>query len=148
MKGDHIFYKEGYKYQLYLQYTVQTQIKGFYAKTDYLELFPNGVLTINKSYAWDGPSGPTIDTKDSMRGSLVHDALYQLMRLGLISQSCRCLADEELHIICLEDGMWPFRAEIWEKMVKAFAAGAAKSGTEPLVLVAPEALWSLNYQRV
>ena len=37
-------------------------------------------MIVEKDYAWDGPSGPTIDTSNSMRASLVHDVLYQAMR--------------------------------------------------------------------
>jgi hypothetical protein len=37
-------------------------------------------LTVEKGYAWDGPSGPVIDAKENIRASLDHDALYQLMR--------------------------------------------------------------------
>ncbi|MDH3345874.1 MAG: hypothetical protein OEL75_01675, partial [Kiritimatiellaceae bacterium] len=42
--------------------------------------------------------------------SLVHDALYQLMREGFLPESCREDADQELHRICREDGMCRFRA--------------------------------------
>ena len=57
-----------------------------------------GHLIIKRSYAWDGPSGPTIDTKNFMRGSLVHDALYQLMRHEhLSSDEWRAVADLEHH---------------------------------------------------
>ena len=137
MKGDHIYYKEGYKYQLVRSYALQTKITGYCVSTDYIDLFTNGVLTIKWGYAWDGPSGPTFDTKNSMRGALVHDALYQLMRLGLIPESCRPLADNELHNICLEDGMWHPRVDLWEHMVAVFAAGCAASGSETEVLEAP-----------
>ncbi len=54
---------------------------------------------------WDGPSGLTIDTPNFMRGSLVHDTLYQLLRNELIEQKWRDEADEELRRICREDGM-------------------------------------------
>jgi hypothetical protein len=137
MKGDHIYYKEGYKYQLVRSYTLQTKVTGHCASTDYIELFANGVMTIKKGYAWDGPSGPTFDTRNSMRGALVHDAFYQLMRLGLIPESCGSLADDELHDICVEDGMWHPRAELWKQMVEIFAAGCAVSGSETEVLEVP-----------
>jgi hypothetical protein len=137
MKGDKIYYRKGFKYQLVKCYSVLTKIIGFIAKTPYLELTSNGVLTINKGYAWDGASGPTIDTKSSMRGSLVHDAGYQLLRLELIPQSTRPLWDDELHDITVEDGMWHWRAEGWEEVVSHLAAGAARAGSEPEILEAP-----------
>jgi hypothetical protein len=137
VKGDRIFYSEGCKYQLRQDYTVQTGIRGCPAVTYWLQLSRDGSLTIRKGYAWDGPSGPTIDTPDSMRGSLVHDALYQLMRLGLLSEDYREKADNLLQDICEEDGMPHLRAEIWEEAVKHFAASCAKAGSEPEVLTAP-----------
>ncbi len=126
-----IHYRSGYKYQLAEEYRVDVVInaqmsavfaKGYAApredsdqksegiKTEYIELSPDGTLTIKKGYAWDGPSGPTRDTKFFMRGSMVHDALYQLMRNNLLPSSCREDADQELHRICREDGMNRFRA--------------------------------------
>ena len=80
------------------------------------ELSPNGMLTIKKGYAWDGPSGPTIDTPSVMRGSLVHDCLYQLLRetdFGApeTRDQRRKQADEILYKICIEDGVWKWRAK-------------------------------------
>ncbi len=136
--GDKIKYKNGFKYQLFETYSVNVGI--FPEKMihcDYIRLTKSGLLIIRKGYAWDGPSGPTYDSTDSMRGSLVHDALYQLMRLGLLPESSRAKADKILHDICTEDGMIPVRADLWEEAVKLFAAGAARTGTESPVLVAP-----------
>ena len=70
-----------YKYNLHSVCTYHTGIKVEKEhKSAFIEIGTDGLLTIRKGYAWDGPSGPTIDTKDFMRGSLVHDALYQLLR--------------------------------------------------------------------
>ena len=104
--------------------------------TSFIYLSKNALL-IKEGYAWDGASGPTIDTPSSMRGSLVHDALYQLMRLGLISENNRDYADSLLKKICLEDGMNKVRAKLWQTMVNLFASGCAKSGTEREVKEAP-----------
>lgn len=67
-------------------------------------------LHISRGYCWDGPSGPTIDTENFMRGSLVHDALYQLMREHSFYRQWRDDADQILKRICLEDGMSKVRA--------------------------------------
>lgn len=99
-----------YKYQNIDPVKVQTEIKGFVSGNNYVHLSISGILTIEKGYAWDGPSGPTIDTKTFMRGSLVHDGLYQLMREGDIPKSYRDYADKLLRDICIEDGMNRFRA--------------------------------------
>ena len=75
-----------------------------------LKLCKDGLLIIDQGYAWDGPSGPTLDTKDWMRASLVHDALYQLIREGVIPESRRKKADKIMKTIMLEDGMPRLRA--------------------------------------
>lgn len=106
-----IRYRDGYKYQLFETYTVAIAIRPKHdIRTEYISLTTAGILTIFHGYAWDGPSGPTIDTKNFMRGSLVHDALYQLIGEGLLPLSYREQADCELRRICLEDGMSAIRA--------------------------------------
>jgi len=77
---------------------------------DYVWIGVDGVLHVSKDYAWDGPSGPTIDTPDFMRASLVHDALYQLMSEGYISKKFRKHADQLFFNILREDKMPWFRA--------------------------------------
>jgi len=111
MKGDTIRYRGGYKYELSEDYTVVLPLsipKGI--ATDWFIMSDTGVLTVIRGYAWDGPSGPAIDTGNFMRGSLIHDVLYQMMREGLLSQDYRMIADEILRVICLEDGMCTLRA--------------------------------------
>lgn len=72
------------------------------------------ILHIAEGYTWDGPSGPTIDTPSFMRGSLVHDALYDLIKAGHLPKSARRHADRVLYLICREDGMSWFRAQyVW-----------------------------------
>ena len=138
MKGDKIYYREGYKYQLTKSYAVGIEI--FVQEdiiTHFIHLYKKGTLLIRSGYAWDGPSGPTIDTSSSMRGSLIHDALYQLMRLGLISENNREYADSLLKKVCVEDGMNKVRAKLWQTMVNLFASGCAKSGTDRIIKEAP-----------
>ncbi len=107
-----IAYKAGYKYQLREDYVTRIDIEqDNNVITQFLELSTEGVLTIRKGYAWDGPSGPTFDTLNFMRGSLVHDALYQLMReRHLDEDTYRERADRLLQEICKEDGMSAIRA--------------------------------------
>ena len=106
-----IKYRSGYKYQLAEEYPVTISVTPQNnIKTDFIELSSEGKLVIKKGYAWDGPSGPTLDTKNFMRGSIVHDALYQLLREEEIDKKWRAEADQELKRICLEDGMWRIRA--------------------------------------
>ena len=112
MKGDSIRYRAGYKYQLGNDYRVKTDILPDYdIETEFVQLDRSGVLTIRHGYAWDGPSGPTVDTKTFMRGSLVHDALAGLLRDAYLERDKWFTAvNRELRKICLEDGMWCIRA--------------------------------------
>ena len=80
------------------------------------------LLAIFKGYAWDGASGPTFDDKTNMRASLVHDALYQLMREKLLDRKHRKYADELFRDICIEDGMGKFRAWYYYQAVRIFGA--------------------------
>jgi hypothetical protein len=125
-----------YKYQLMDDYTIQIDVKPIKSirreLINFLSLSPQGVLSIGKFYAWDGPSGPTIDTRDFMRGSLVHDALYQLMREGVLDHKVhRKRADEILRGLCLEDGMCSFRAWYVYQAVRICARKGARPKKEP-----------------
>lgn len=133
MIGKGIAYRAGYKYQLDDHHFEQTALRGHEINESYLRLDPNGLLTITKGYAWDGPSGPTIDTRSFMRGSLVHDALYQLIRLGHLGHNSRLHADELLREICRQDGMNPVRAWWVYHSVRIFGRPATMpSATRPV----------------
>lgn len=138
--SDHIKYRGGYKYQLAEPHIEKIALlpAEHIAHSDYIVLSVDGDLIINAGYAWDGCSGPTWDDKTNMRGGLVHDALYQLMREGLLPQDHREMADNELYRLCREDGMNVVRAWTYLKGVRLFAASAAKLGTCPYpILEAP-----------
>ena len=138
MDVPHIKYRSGYKYQLVEEYPVAVSIQPEAdIDTDYIVLKTGGLLTVKKGYAWDGPSGLTFDTKNFMRGSLVHDALYQLMREELLPASCREQADLELHRICREDGMSRFRAWYILLGVRKGAGFAASPESKKKILTAP-----------
>jgi hypothetical protein len=114
---------KNWKYQMTGWCVYEVDIPGNY-ENDWMDL-RNGFLHIKAGYCWDGPSGPTIDTENFMRGSLIHDALYQLMREGKISLSYRRRADELLREICLKDGMSRLRAWWVYWGVRLFARFAA-----------------------
>lgn len=134
--ADCIRYSPGYKYQLRAGYAVRLPELADPLRppivTDWLELDPDGTLRFRPGYAWDGASGPTYDSKSSMRPSLGHDGLYQLMRMGLLSMAYREIVDEIFKRMCLEDGMWSWRATLWHMAVRTFGKpGADPATVEP-----------------
>ena len=126
--GNPIKYRSGYKYQLVQTHHEQLliMIPETVAHGQYLKLETTGRLTIYAGYAFDGPSGPTFDTASFMRASLVHDALYQLMRNGKLDINHRLNADNIMRMICCEDGMSRFRAWYVYQAVRRFGAMAMK----------------------
>ena len=134
MNGDKIQYRSGYKYSLWNTYQVRIGIVGFTVTHRLFTLTPDGWLTVFADYPWDGPSGPTIDTPSFMRGSLVHDVLYEMLRLGLLPHDpCFHLANLELKKICLEDGMCHWRANYVLKAVEAFGSASAALRPEKII---------------
>lgn len=162
MKGDKIKYKGGYKYQLSEDYILRANDPVYktiaaYLKekkliltdatvaiipdkpivTQFLELDMQGNFLWRGGYAWDGASGPTVDTLSIMRGSLVHDGGYQLLREGLISMRYRLIFDCLLRYILIEDGAFKVRAWYWYIGVRK---GGLKSSTcegERKIIIAP-----------
>ena len=129
-----IEYRTGYKYQLVKSYKA---FVGIYADVpcgnSFIDVNHQGYITIKAGYAWDGPSGPTVDSKNFMRGSLVHDALYQLMREDHLSASQhRNTADKLLRKMCREDGMTAIRAWWVYQAVKNFGKSSATMKRETI----------------
>jgi len=148
VKTTGIRYKAGYKYQLEsLYYPVMLpvppgdEILFFNRNTKVIErkgqadhvmvgpfisIWPSGKIRVYRGYAWDGPSGPAFDTDNFMVPSMVHDAIYQLMRnkvLPLVPY--REIADEIMYDMCIERGMWPPRAWWCKRGVRKFGKDAA-----------------------
>ncbi len=113
-----ITYKKGYKYQLTYQFGIQIRpgLVDDLVVTDYLELDPDGWLIVDSGYAWDGPSGPAIDSHTFMRGSLIHDALYQLIREQRMGVENRLYADQLLRDMYLEDSIREVRGNFAKKL--------------------------------
>ena len=119
------------KYRIVYDYQYQSNVIGFEARTEFIDLDFDGLLTIRKNWLYDGPSGPTYDSPGGMRAAAIHDAFYYLMRLGLVSTDTRRRVDTIFYEVMIEDGMPRDRAEIWFQGVARFAAYAAKPGSEP-----------------
>lgn len=130
-------------YAIDIQFTPSTRIDW----GRYCTLTTNGVLTIRKGFLF-GPSGPTIDTKNAMRGSLVHDALYAALRSGkllyrfgrhggmsvLDHDELRIWADLWILKIMQEDGMSMFRSKRWYDGLRIGGASAARPNGEKKAL--------------
>ena len=81
-----------------------------------------GRLLVHTGYAWDGPSGPTLDTDNAMRAALVHDVLYQAIREGGLPRKYRRQADREFRRLLKADGMTLLRRWAWWLAVRLFGA--------------------------
>jgi hypothetical protein len=142
MNMECIAYKKGYKYQLNVGYSTDTSIRpdeDVSSSGNYVTLTKDGKLTLKEGYAWDGPSGPTIDTPNFMRGSLVHDAFYQLMREEKLDRNVyREKADRLLQEMCIQDGMTTIRAWWVYQGVARFAESASHPRNRKEVIKAPK----------
>jgi len=124
----HITYRNlpNWKYQLLEEWRYQTNLTGYFVEADLFQLEDDGELIVDRGYCWDGPSGPTFDTKSFMRGSVVHDVLYQAIRLGLLPLELRKQVDKELIKLCKEDGMTWLRRKYVYRSLRMFAGKAIK----------------------
>ena len=129
MSNSFIQYRSGYKYQLAEDYTIKTTIKPKKrVDTEFITLEMDGTLTVKSGFAWDGPSGPVNDTVFNMRGSMVHDAFYQLMRNRKVSsRKYKDKADKLFKKMCIEDGVEKRVAESYYTALKL----AGKPNTDP-----------------
>lgn len=132
-----IRYSDGWKYRIEEETQIKTAIVGHICVTDWIRLDADGTLTLAKGYCWDGASGPAFDTPSFRRPSAAHDAFYQLLRLGLLPPGMRELADEEMHRLCLEDGMWRIRAWWCLRGVRLGAGPAADPANLASIKCAP-----------
>jgi len=88
-------------------------------ETEFIRLSTKGLLELSVGYWWGGPTGAK-PTRDSLRGTAVHDALYRLFRLGLLDLEWKPLVDEILRRLCIQDGMDEGKAKAWEWFTNRF----------------------------
>ncbi len=122
-----ITYRELKKYKYQLLEDIEVYLPEITSLTScekingYIYLY-NGIMTVKSGYAWDGASGPTIDTKNSMRASLVHDCFWQLVRENKLPSDYLHVSNKVFHRHLLEDGMSKFRARYWYWAVSLYAS--------------------------
>ena len=133
-------YRKGYKYQLASEFCIQTCMKPTTdIATEFIQLSKDGMLCIMQGYAWDGPSGPVIDRSKNLRGSLVHDALYQLMRLKLLApRQCRKDADHLFSELCKQDGISGALARAYYKALRVFGFKSTQPPSKRKIHRAPK----------
>ena len=130
--------RKGYKYQVAEDFIVKLKINpGIIYSGRYFKLTSTGWLTIKEGYAYDGASGPTIDTDNTYRAAAVHDVLYQMMREGVLPQSFRKSADLIMYKMLREDGMWYARAKSWYISLRVGAAKHARPSAKKKVYAYP-----------
>ena len=138
----YIKYRSDYKYQLAFDYEISISIiPRSDIKTEFIDLDNHGKMVVKKGYAWDGPSGPVIDTKKNLRASLVHDALYQLMRnKKLKARTHRKAAGQIFKDICRKDGVSRFWASRFYKALRRFGKPAASPEKKKKVFRVPKGI--------
>jgi hypothetical protein len=108
--------------------------------TRYLTLDTTGRLIIRGDYAWDYASVPffhrfanLIQGKKSKVPSLVHDALCQMERAGLMMDvpDARLHIDDFFRYLLNERHFWRWRGLLWHKAVRYGARG--KGDNKPIL---------------
>lgn len=135
-----VTYRSGYKHQNDKMRVYQTDIiPDKVVETRYITLNTDGRLFIMQGYAWDGPTGvPDIwGTRWLIRPSLIHDALYQLLREGMLPADWRRRADIEFKLACHADARWKWLGNTAYWFVRKFGKVAADPASKRPVLTAP-----------
>lgn len=104
---------KGYKYRLTEPFSWRVDIhveSNMSVPGGWVVLRVGGWMHFRPGYAWDGASGPAVDTSTWMIASLVHDGLYQIIRVNDLEPKARRSADNLMRQILIESGMNPFRA--------------------------------------
>jgi hypothetical protein len=133
-----LYYRDGYKIQVFSDYTYDQEgiwFDGVY-DTPWLRL-AGKTITIKATFASDGPSGPTIDSPCSIRGAIKHDAGYALIRAGVLPITAKSVFDDQLKHDVIQDGMNRIRAWYWHRGVVAFGAVSIRPSAEKPIKVAP-----------
>jgi len=124
-----------YQYK-YIRPIVDIEIKSASGRL-LASLTADGFLTVEEAYAYDGPSGPTVDTPNSIFPSLIHDVPFQLMRLGKLDRAEFHNANLDFRDALRDRGMTTLRSWLWYKGVETKAAYQST-----LAKNEPEILWT------
>ncbi len=134
--ASNVFYEDNKKFQTTRDCVLKTEVKGYIVSTSKYVLDQTGKMLVYSGYAWDGASGG-IDTKRTIRASLAHDVLYEMMRKRLIPRSEQFAADHTLLNIMRSDKAYAARAWAWFNMVSWFGRRSTDPKNRVKELVAP-----------
>lgn len=127
-------YRSGYRYQLDSGYEQPVpELLAYQARMHYATL-EAGTLSIAAAYAWDGMSGPVLTTRWNIRASLIHDALYQLIRETALPPECRPIADVIFRRILIEDGVLPPIAWLYYSAVRLWGDASQHSAKQRYII--------------
>ena len=111
-----------YKYRLTADYVHELAFKVPTVWHEWITLLPNRCLVMKAGYCWDGLSGAPFEVKDSQRGSAVHDAICQLISLGLLPyHPFRRYGDKEMRRVWLKDRVNRIMVDIMYSLVRLYA---------------------------
>ena len=137
-----ISFTKGWKYQTTdaVRFALPYDQFGSLPEINHPEVYACGghepLLLVYRDFLWDGPSGPTYDTDDSMTPSLFHDAMYYMCREGRLDYKVwRPTID--LHFLALNRlaGMAEVRALAWYEAVKNAAEAQAMPQAERIYTI-------------
>ena len=105
-----ICFIDGYRFQMAESGCMQTEVyPPEDINTPFYSISKTGRIVAHSGYAWDGISGPMVNTKSMMRASLFHDICCQAINDGRLDPSWRPQADREFKRIAKLDGAWKLR---------------------------------------
>jgi len=116
-------YYKGYKYVVAETFSLQTAILGFTVQDKLTNIQPDGTLTVQQWYPWDGNSGPVLDVKSSLEASCGHDVLCDYINMGWLPGYLQPLVDQEYYQIAVAKGMWWRRARARMLAIRWYMTG-------------------------
>ena len=128
-------YKSGYRYVSQEAVVVDVGAELHVPLQAPLASIAAETLCVMSRYAWDGASFTPFKwfgtPKPWLTPSLVHDALYQLIREGLMDRSYRAAADRLFRTMLIERGVWRWMAWVAYWSVRVFGNFAVRK-TNPM----------------
>ena len=117
-------------YQLAKPYRFKTRCRPTQVVSiPFVTLEPDGQCVLDTGFAFDGASGPVIQTKSILRCAAEHDAKYRLMREGLLDAKInQPIADSEFREGLIMDGVFSIRAETFYIAVHEFGKKSTSGG--------------------